>query len=283
VGGTGKTPMVELLVQLLRSEYRLAILSRGYRRRTRGFVLATDDSSAAEIGDEPLQLYLKFPGISIAVDTDRRRGITRLEQQIKPDLILLDDAFQHRRVSPDLSLLLTACDELYVDDYFLPTGNLRDSRKEARRADIIVVTKCRDGLTEAEMQQIIARLHPAPHQQVLFASLIYDGRLGGGGSELSLEELKDSPFTLLTGIANSGPLVFFLQNRGLEFEHLKFGDHHFYTAKELAGLGEDRYVLTTEKDYGRIEHPPSNLYYIKVRHQLLGDGLSLLRKRLQEL
>jgi tetraacyldisaccharide 4'-kinase len=199
VGGTGKTPMVELLIKLFGESEKLAVLSRGYRRRTRGFIKAHAGSTAREIGDEPFQLHSKFPAITVAVDANRSRGITMLEQE-NPRLIVLDDAFQHRKVRPDVSILLTAYGKLYTDDFYLPTGTLRDSRVEAGRADIIIVTKCPDSLTAAEQQEITSKLKPMPHQLLLFAGMQYDDSLGGSAIPRYLSGLKGKKFTLVTGV-----------------------------------------------------------------------------------
>lgn len=283
IGGTGKTPMAELIIELFRETHRVAVLSRGYKRRSSGFVLADSDSDAGAIGDEPLQLFSKFPDLIVAVDANRRRGISRLEQQLAPDLIILDDAFQHRKVRPDLSILLTAYGNLYTDDYYLPAGNLRDSPKEARRADIIVVTKCPAGISDVEQQQITGELHPGPHQLVLFATLEYDNRLGGAGKALTLKDLKGKPITLVTGIARPEPLEAFLKGEGLVYDHRRFRDHHFFTRKELEQIGGLPLVLTTEKDYMRMPERPANLYYLAVKHRMLGRGMAMLKERLQGL
>lgn len=184
VGGTGKTPMAELLIALLKENYKVALLSRGYRRDSTGFVMASDRSTVAQLGDEPYQIHSKFPEITVAVDADRGNGIRTLEDGISPDVIVLDDAFQHRKVNYGLSILLTAYGNLYVDDTYLPTGNLRDTKREARRADLIVVTKCPPGLGRSERRAIEKQLHPESHQQVLFSCLEYGtevkGNIGGG-------------------------------------------------------------------------------------------------------
>lgn len=280
VGGTGKTPMTELLIEFFRETRRLAVLSRGYRRKSSGFVLADSNSDAGDIGDEPLQLFTKFPNLIVAVDANRRRGISMLEQQLAPDIILLDDAFQHRKVRPDVSILLTSYDNLYTNDYYLPAGNLRDSPGEARRADLIVVTKCPPGISDIEQQKITAELQPGPHQLVLFAGLEYDTRLGGVGGELNLKDLKQREFTLVTGIASPEPLEAFLKSEGLVFDHLQFRDHHFFTREELLRIASQPCVLTTEKDYMRMPDRPANIYYVKVKHRMIGRGMAILKERL---
>ena len=172
VGGTGKTPMVEYLIRLLSPHYKIAVLSRGYKRATRGFVLADENATAASIGDEPLQLHRKFPDIVVAVCADRVMGIKRLRQAF-PDLqlVILDDAFQHRRIRCGLNILLTAADRLYVDDHYLPYGRLRDAKSQSLRADIIVVTKCPEGLQPIDKRLIDTRLHLPSYQSLFFSNI----------------------------------------------------------------------------------------------------------------
>lgn len=283
VGGTGKTPMTELLVRSLRSTYKLAILSRGYGRKSSGFVLANVSTVVTEIGDEPFQMHSKFPESTIAVDADRRNGIARLQQEIKPDIILLDDAFQHRKVKPDFSILLTAYHNLYVDDWYLPTGDLRDSKQAASRASVIIVTKCPPDLT-AEVQKLIEKkLRPKPHQIVLFAYLSYMTKLGGAQHNLDLTYFKGKKVTLVTGIANSAPLVTYLTQSGLVFEHLAYADHHFFTEKEITLFKTKPNILTTEKDYSRVKDLVENVFFVAIEHRFLFNGKVILEDQLNEL
>ncbi len=283
VGGTGKTPMIELLIRMLSPKYKLAVLSRGYRRKTSGFVLANSNSTAEEIGDEPLQLARKFPEVAIAVDANRRQGIGLLEKKIAPDIILLDDAFQHRKVKPDFSILLTAYDDRYTRDWYLPTGNLRDSKKQAKRAEVIIVTKCPPDLNEAKIKLIEKEVHPLSTQHLLFSSLAYSDTLGGQQEGLSLKELKDTKFTLVTGIAKPEPMVLYLKSKGLDFEHLKYPDHHFFSDSELQNLASKSRIITTEKDYMRLKEKLQNASYLTVRHRFLNDGEQKLQQLLLEL
>ena len=282
VGGTGKTPMIELLVDKLMGRYHIAILSRGYKRKTNGFLLATKESSVQDLGDEPFQLKSKFPTVPVAVDADRSNGITQLQIIHNPDVILLDDAFQHRKVNPDFSILLTAYDNLYSDDWYLPTGDLRDGKMEAKRADIIVVTKCPEFLSLQERNEIKGRLSPKNHQKLVFSFLSYNSVLKGSSTVISLNELKDTSITLVTGIANPAPLVDFLKMEGLSFKHLRFKDHHFFSEKELALLQKEEYILTTEKDYVRLKNELSQLQYIEVKHQFIDDGEEVLNQALEQ-
>lgn len=276
VGGTGKTPMVELLISSLKDSYKIAVLSRGYRRKSKGFCLATPESTVEQLGDEPYQIYSKFPEITVAVDANRRNGISILEDKIKPDLILLDDAFQHRKVKPDFSILLTAYDNIYVDDWYLPTGNLRDSKKAAKRADIIVVTKCPPKLSHQKRQAIEVKLRPTKGQSVLFSYLVYDNNLKGQMKNLSLNELNNQKITLVTGIADPRPLVSFLETEKVTFEHLAYADHHFFSRKELEAMNLKEAVLTTEKDFMRLKDRVKNLFYIQVAHKFFDEGQSSL-------
>ena len=279
VGGTGKTPMIEVLVRLLQNKYRIAILSRGYKRKSKGFLLATRETSVEYLGDEPYQLKSKFPEVSVAVDADRRNGISRLEEMVGPEVILLDDAFQHRKVKPDFSILLTAYDNLYIDDWYLPTGNLRDAKGEARRANIILVTKCPEKLSGLEKKSLTAKINPSPNQKVLFSYLAYNKVLKG--SNIKLEELKDKKLTLVTGIANPSPLVDFLQNEGISFEHMEFNDHHFFSEQELSILKKKENILTTEKDYVRLKVKISKLHYIEISHQFMDGDDHIFEEELQ--
>ena len=281
VGGTGKTPMVELVISSLKDSYKIAVLSRGYRRKSKGFCLATPESTVEQLGDEPYQIYSKFPEITVAVDANRRNGISILEDKIKPDLILLDDAFQHRKVKPDFSILLTAYDNIYVDDWYLPTGNLRDSKKAAKRADIIVVTKCPPKLSRQKRQAIEVKLRPTKGQSVLFSYLVYDNNLKGQMKNLSLNELNNQKITLVTGIADPRPLVSFLETEKVTFEHLAYADHHFFSRKELEAMNLKEAVLTTEKDFMRLKDRVKNLFYIQVAHKFFDEGQSSLEALLE--
>jgi len=280
VGGTGKTPMAEFLISLLKEDYKVALLSRGYRRESKGFILADNKSKVGDLGDEPYQIYLKFPEIAVAVAADRRNGIRTLEQKVSPDVILLDDAFQHRKVNYGFSMLLTAHDNLYVDDWYLPTGSLRDSKVEAKRADMIIVTKCPPDLDDSERQRIVQKLKPEPHQQVLFSCLAYSSEFIGDTNGFTVDYFRDKKLTLVTGIANPEPLVAYLKEAGLAFEHLRFKDHHSFTENELRQLRTREYLLTTEKDYVRLKGKAGNLYYIPIKHRFLGEGRKVLEASL---
>ncbi len=265
VGGTGKTPMVEYLIRLLKG-HKTAVLSRGYKRKSKGFLLADSKSTVEDLGDEPFQMFRKFPKTTLAVDADRRNGITTLEKTIKPDIILLDDAFQHRKVSPNISILLTAFDKLYVDDWYLPTGDLRDSRLEAKRANLIIVTKCPKDLSNTEKEMVLKKLKPLPGQDVLFCSLKYSEVFKNSHESIGLSNLGEKKIALVTGIAQPKPLVQHLEGLGLQFQHFEYGDHHYFSEQEIARFKDFELVLTTEKDFARLKGKLENLYYLEVEH-----------------
>ena len=269
VGGTGKTPMVEYLVRLLGQE-QVAILSRGYRRKTRGFVLADDSATAMTLGDEPYQYHRKFPRATVAVCESRQEGIERLLENPHFKYIILDDAFQHRKVQAGTNLLLTSYDKLYTQDFLLPVGSLRDIRSRARKAQIIIVTKCPE-LTQTEQEKIIQQLKPLPSQKVYFTTIAYSDRVYSHEDSQALKDFIATPFTLVTGIANPTPLVDFLEKQGASFEHLAYSDHHHFSNRELEFLRQKERILTTEKDYVRLEGALPTLYYLPIETQFLND------------
>lgn len=283
LGGTGKSPMVEFLVAALSEEHKVAVLSRGYRRKSTGFVLANSESTVEELGDEPFQIHRKFENLILAVDTDRSNGIQLLKSKTNPDLIILDDAFQHRKVKPTFSVLLTAYDKLYSEDYFLPYGTLRDGRNQAKRADVIVVTKCPSDLSEDEQNLIIEKLRPTSRQKVLFSYLKYAETLKGLAGETGFESISEKSFTLVTGIANPRPFIDYLKEKRLQFEHLRFKDHHAFTRPEIADLNSKQFVLTTEKDFVRLQGKVEKLAYIEIRHQFFDSSKKELISEIEKI
>lgn len=266
VGGSGKTPMVEWLLGYFEGRRKVAVLSRGYRRSSTGFLKANPGSTAADLGDEPLQLARKFPQAVVAVDSDRARGIVRLVESDAPELIVLDDGFQHRRVRPRASLLLTAWDALYPDQGYLPSGDLRDHKTQARRADLIVVTKCPEDPGPETRDKILRKLRPLPHQKLVFATLAYDLPRDASGASVAWESLGARPFTLVTGIARPQPLLDYLEKKGVAFTHLAFADHHAFTRAEIARINDLGPVLTTEKDAVRLDGRVAQCHTLGVRH-----------------
>lgn len=268
VGGTGKTPMIEYLIRLLQDENILATLSRGYKRSTSGFKLANSDTMVDEIGDEPFQFHQKFHNILVAVDEDRQHGIETLQSLEKPpNVILLDDAFQHRKVKAGFNILLTTYSNLYTDDIMLPTGDLREPRSGADRANIVVVTKCPNNLDDNDKNRIKNNLRLNDKQSLFFSSIEYDDSVVNDDKTLSVSDLKDQNFTLVTGIANAQPLVDYLKSNNLNFEHLNFKDHYNFTDKDLETLNKKKLIITTEKDFVRLNKQLDNkeLFYLPIK------------------
>lgn len=266
-GGTGKTPMVEYLITLLKDNKQLATLSRGYGRKTKGFLLASDKYTADSIGDEPYQFYNKFKDqVLVAVDEDRQHGISELRNlEHKPEIIILDDAFQHRKVKAGFYVLLTSYDNIYTKDWPLPTGDLREPRSGAKRANVIVVTKCPQNLSDNEKQKIKAKLKPLSHQEVYFGSIEYSSKIYSETEIKNLSDLKE--FTLITGIANPKPLVSYLNQLESSFNHLQFSDHHHFTEQEIIDFEKLDCILTTEKDFMRLRMHPTikeKIFYLPI-------------------
>ncbi|WP_157207743.1 tetraacyldisaccharide 4'-kinase [Mariniflexile maritimum] len=267
VGGTGKTPMIEYLIDVLKTDYRVATLSRGYKRKSKGFQLADATSTAETLGDEPFQFYNKFKdSVQIAVDADRVHGI-KLLRSLKnpPEVILLDDAFQHRKVNAGLTILLTTYQNPFFSDYVLPTGNLREPKSGAKRADIIVVTKCPEHINTEDKKRFLKKISPETNQQVFFSAINYANEVIASENKKGMDEISN--FTLVTGIANAHPLVDFLNKKHLKFEHLNFKDHHEFSPQDIATLEKKELIVTTEKDFMRLRHYDAlkkKLYYLPI-------------------
>lgn len=274
VGGTGKTPMIEYLVRLLSSDYRLATLSRGYKRKSDGFVLANATTLMEEIGDEPYQYYSKFSNITVAVDADRVNGVEQI-MNMKPstEIVLLDDAYQHRKIATGLYILLTAYDELYINDLVLPAGNLRESRRNAQRSNIIVVTKCPADLSVNEQESIIKKIN-LPHKKVFFTTISYAPEVFNTKKIIALNDLGDD-FIAVAGIAK--PTYFYKHLKLTKEKYLTFPDHHHFSTEDIFRILEKangRKIITTEKDYMRLQHliDKSQLYYLPIEMKFLSDA-----------
>ncbi len=276
VGGTGKTPMIEYLLDLLLANYKVATLSRGYGRSTKGFRMVTNAESAINVGDEPLQFKNKFNSAIIAVDENRRRGITKLKKEHNPDVILLDDAFQHRKVKAGFNILLTRFKDLYEDDFMLPTGNLREPTIGAGRAKIIIVTKCPKDLTLEQQEIIRNKLRPRNYQRLYFSYISYNDHIFNGTNEIELKELIDEEITLVTGIANPSSLCDYLTASGISFKHLNFPDHHNFSSAEIKNISGSKLVVTTEKDFMRLKGEIANekLFYLPIKMKFIQDSNS---------
>lgn len=287
VGGTGKTPHIEYLIRLLQSSKKVAVLSRGYKRQTKGFVLAKNGITVNDIGDEPFQYFSKFKDIIVAVDEKRVNGIKQLlKLPISPDVILLDDAYQHRSVKPGLSILLTSFNELFIDDFILPVGNLRESKMGYKRADIIVITKCPEALDDEQQQTIVKKIKPYINQEIFFSKITYQNKLQGYDSKVNIQDLKNYEVLLITGIANPNPLIQYLKIYNKTLTHLKYPDHHNFTKNDLEKINktysdltsEKKLILTTEKDYVRIFAALEKCYYIAIETRIINNEDTFSKK-----
>jgi tetraacyldisaccharide 4'-kinase len=304
VGGTGKTPHVEYLIQLLKNDFTLAVLSRGYRRKTKNFILASSKSRVSDIGDEPRQMKLKFPDVNIAVERNRVKGVrTLIESVQKLDLVLLDDAFQHRYISPGLSILLVDYNRPIFKDVLLPAGNLREPCRNAKRADIIIVTKCPDHLTLHERMDFIANLRPAASQEVFFTSYTYGTPVPvfpdkhGRQEAVSYRHFRKTGtgVLLVTGIANPDPLRQFLEHYLRIADEITFSDHHPYQLKDIQFIKSrfktielvEKCILVTEKDAVRLRELDipdksfrKSFYYVPVEVKFQAKGEKPFIKRI---
>ena len=280
-GGTGKTPMTEYLIRLLKDKTSLGVLSRGYGRITKGYIKVNGSYDAISVGDEPLQYATKFDAIEVAVCEDRITGIKALrDEQVSPAVILLDDAFQHRKVTPGFSVLLTSYSELFYEDYVLPSGNLRDVRHQARRADAIVVTKCPPTLAIKEKNLIRANVARYADSPVYFAAIQYNDYVYGGKNRRSLSIFEDKQVTLVTGIANPDPLLTYLNDQNITYTHKRYRDHYNFTSDDIEYLKQCSCILTTEKDYMRLspQLPNQEVYYIPIKTVFLENDGALFDK-----
>jgi len=266
LGGSGKTPTIEYLIRLLSKNYKIAVLSRGYGRKSNGFIIADSNSDANLIGDEPMQYYRKFKNIIVSVDSNRVRGVNKLiKLNSKPEIILLDDAYQHRRVKPEMSILLTKFNDLYSDDNIFPLGNLRESKSNANRADIIIVTKCDKNISKDQKRHIIQKLNIGDNQKIYFSSIKYSKILYDKESSKLLSEFKNIKFTLVTGIENSSHMVNYLKDNDFNFNHLSFKDHHNYSDSDISNINNNEIVITTEKDYVKLySRVTTKLFYLPI-------------------
>ena len=271
-GGTGKTPQTEYLIRLLKDTYKIAVLSRGYKRSSKGFVLANDIVTASELGDESFQLYSKFPEISVAVCEDRQSGIENLFSNCHPEIILLDDAFQHRKVNAGFYILLTAYDDLFADDFILPLGNLRESTIGKKRANIVVVTKCPSNITEGNKEEVKAKLNV--NVPVFFTSIDYDSNVMGAENSLLVSNIISKEKVIVAGIAKPKYFIDYL-NSGND-KVMIYPDHHNFSENEILTLNElsqDKILVTTEKDFMRLKGKVNadNLYYLPIQSKFVSD------------
>lgn len=294
-GGTGKTPHTEYLIRLLtRQKLNVATLSRGYKRKTTGYILADGQSDARQIGDEPCQMKNKFPGIRVAVDEDRREGIRRLLALTDPpvDVVLLDDAFQHRRVKAGLNILLTDYHRLLCDDALLPAGRLREPADNKQRAQVVVVTKCPDDIKPIDFNIITKKLHLYPYQKLFFSGLrygslqpVFPDRAKGAGRPSQPDGSEH--VLLVAGIASPLPLLQELRRRTTHVEPLFFADHHDFGKGDLLQIeerfdalkGTRKRIVTTEKDAARLRNHPQLPDRLKPHLYMLPVDITILQNQ----
>jgi len=291
VGGAGKSPMTEYLIRLLKNDYKIATLSRGYGRRTKGYLVAGAfpgapdvHSLADQIGDEPAQFKQKFPDITVSVCEKRVEGIKHLIA--RHDVILLDDAYQHRAVEPGLSILLFDYNRINEPHLILPAGNLREPYSGRWRAQVIIVTKCPESLSEDIQQEIAQKVKPLPYQSLFFSKIAYQQPEDFSGSSVDFTIDSDTTVFLLTGIANATPLVKYLNTLTTNIIHHKYPDHHPFTLKNITKLAAEykactsqkKLILTTEKDEQRLEESWFNkdeklpVFVIPIRTEFLNNS-----------
>jgi tetraacyldisaccharide 4'-kinase len=282
VGGTGKSPMVEYLVFTLKDQYKVATLSRGYKRKTKGYALADANTTALEIGDEPMQFHLKFPDVPVAVGEKRIEAIPQLlHDRPETQVIILDDVFQHRAIQAGLNILLTDYNNLFTRDFYLPTGDLRDLKSRYKKAGIIIVTKCKPDLTEKEKNEIIEEIGPVKGQHIFFTAIEY-GSLYHIADRSTRTVDHTTEVLLISGIANPRPLKKMLEEQSGSYLLMQYADHHIFTIDDLQDIkkrftnmtASNKIILTTEKDAVRLvkfnqEISGLPMYIIPVRHHFL--------------
>ena len=304
VGGTGKTPHVEYLIQLLKDPFCVAMLSRGYKRKSHGYVLATTETPMKMIGDEPYQIKQKYPNVTVAVDAKRTRGIEHLihdDDTKETDVILLDDAFQHRYVKPGINILLVDYHRSIIFDKLIPTGRLREPLKGKDRADIVIVTKCPKDLKPMEFRVLTKQMNLYPYQQLFFTTLDY-GRMKkvfadqtkGSDIPVNLEDLSDYHVLLLTGIASPKQIYYDVKPHAKDVKTLAYGDHHAFTQRDIhhinetyANMPSPKVIITTEKDMVRLETAEglsnevrSNLLVLPVRISFMLEGETVFNENI---
>lgn len=289
VGGSGKTPHVEYLIRLLHDKAKIAVLSRGYKRKSHGYILANESTTMPEIGDEPFQMHEKFSDIYVAVDAKRARGIENLqndEASKDVDVVLLDDAFQHRYVKPGINILLVDYHRLIIYDKMLPAGRLREPLSGKNRADIVIITKCPKDLKPMEFRVLTKAMDLYPFQKLYFTSIDYDTPKGVfEEKQIGLDKLQDYHVLLLTGIASPKQMEHDLKPMTKDITNLSFGDHHSFKGKDIdrindtfESMPEPRIIITTEKDAVRLretdglyEKVKSNMYELPIKVSFMLD------------
>ena len=272
-GGTGKSIIVDYLIEKFKKNKKITTLSRGYNRKTKGFILASIRTNAYEIGDEPFQFFSKHPEINVVVCEDRRKGMNIILKNLSDtELCIWDDVFQHRFVKPGLMILSTTFQYPFYKDEILPIGNLRENKDSSKRADIIVVTKCPIDMQINDKEYFVESLNPLVNQKVFFSTLTYKQKIKSDVDQINIDTLAESDFILVTGIADSSYLVKFLKSKAFNFKHLKYSDHYNFNKSsidKIRNISSGKRILTTEKDFGRLKPKISDrdIYYIEVSMQ----------------
>jgi tetraacyldisaccharide 4'-kinase len=273
-GGTGKTPMVDFIIYNLKRDYNISVLSRGYNRKSKGFIEIKNSDNPSLVGDEPFLIKSNHSEVPVFACEDRVEGAKKIISENNTNLILLDDAFQHRKISRNLDIVLTDYNNLFYKDYLLPYGNLRESRNNINRADVIIVTKCPLDFNKADAIKIKNQINPKKTQSLFFSQIKYSEKLFGF-KELSFKSIRNSKLTLVTGIANSQPLKEFLKKNNVNFDHFDYPDHYNYSRKDvnkILATTKNNIILTTKKDYYKLsQFKIDNLLYIDIKVEFL-DG-----------
>ena len=273
-GGTGKTPLVDFIIYNLKRDYNISVLSRGYNRKSKGFIEIKNSDNPSLVGDEPFLIKSNHSEVPVFACEDRVEGAKKIISENNTNLILLDDAFQHRKISRNLDIVLTDYNNLFYKDYLLPYGNLRESRNNINRADVIIVTKCPLDFNKADAIKIKNQINPKKTQSLFFSQIKYSEILFGF-KELSFKSIRNSKLTLVTGIANSQPLKEYLKKNNVNFDHFDYPDHYNYSRKDvnkILATTKNNIILTTKKDYYKLsQFKIDNLLYIDIKVEFL-DG-----------
>nr|WP_297306167.1 tetraacyldisaccharide 4'-kinase [uncultured Flavobacterium sp.] len=282
VGGTGKTPQIEYLIRLLSQDFKTVTLSRGYKRKTAGFYLADASTKMEDIGDEPFQYFSKFKNIHVAVDAKRVNGVSQILKELpNTEVILLDDAFQHRFIKAGFYILLTKYDELYCNDLVLPAGNLREFKSGAKRADVVIVTKCPADLSLDEQNKIRKKLNLKANQEVYFTTIGYHKEITNTTEVFELNNVDDDSFIAIAGIAK--PEYFYKHLKVEKNKILTFPDHHHFSENDIDLIlkkADGGKIITTEKDFMRLQGklPNEQLFYLPIETQFLNNAESFNKK-----
>jgi tetraacyldisaccharide 4'-kinase len=264
-GGTGKTPHVEYIIRLLQQNYTVATLSRGYKRRLKGYALATELSQVEDIGDEPKLFKKKYPTTEVCVCEDRVLGVYSLLQDA-PDVnvIIMDDGLQHRRIQPGMRIMLSSCQDLFLDDKLLPAGNLREPNSAKKRMHCIIITNCPEDLTQSKKQELINKIKPSASQRIFFTTTVYMPLLPLFPEQRITSTGAFDTCVFAAGIANTKHAIQYLSNMFTHIKSIPFADHHYFTVKDIAYIGkvsEGSCLITTEKDAMRLMEQKENILH----------------------